>query len=118
LFAEDNVPIKLRNIFMALVRRSFGYGQRSTLRTTQIEIAMAVGISERTFRDGIKELECLGLLKIENPNLYKKGGGSDACAYSPVFPSGYGKLYFKDDKESSDSNKLQEPPTYDPMQPI
>lgn len=113
LFAEDNVPLKLRNIFMALVRRSFGYMQRSTLRTTQIEIATDIGISDRTFRDGVRELESLGLIKIENPNLYKKGGGSDPCAYSPVFPAGYGKLYFKDTSSGSDK-PINTTPIYDP----
>lgn len=117
LFAEDNVPIPLRNIFMALVRRSFGYGQRSTFRTTQVQISNEIGVSERKFRDATKELESLGLLRIENPNLYKKGGGSDPCAYSPVFPTGYGKLYFKDDQEpaASGSNSLQ---TYNPNEDI
>lgn len=98
---------------MALVRRSFGYMQRSTLRTTQVELIEAIGISERKFRDDVRELESLGLIKIENPNLYKKGGGSDPCAYSPVFPTGYGKIYFKD--TSSGSDKPIEPvKLYDP----
>ena len=113
IFAEENVPTKLRTVFMALARRSFGYMQRSTLRTTQVELIEAIGISERKFRDDVRELESLGLIKIENPNLYKKGGGSDPCAYSPVFPTGYGKLYFKDTSSGSDK-PIDTKPTYDP----
>jgi predicted transcriptional regulator len=90
--------------------------QRSTFRTTQIEIAESIGISDRTFRDGTKELESLGLIKIETQNLYKKGGGSDPCSYSPVFPKGYGKLYFKDDAESSGSKDIVQ--KYNPDQDI
>lgn len=116
LFAEENVPTKLRGVFMALVRRSFGYMQRSTLRTTQLELVEAIGISERKFRDDVRELESLGLMKIENPNLYKKGGGSDPCAYSPVFPRGYGQLKFKDEQSSSGS--IEPTITYDPNSDI
>ena len=83
---------------MALARKSFGYGQIDTGSITQEEIANATGISIRTLRDKVKELESLGFVRIEGPNTYRGGGGSYACKYFPDFPSGYGYINTKKTK--------------------
>ena len=111
-YAEDKLnDCVLRSIYMAIVRRSFGYGKKYTDRISQEELAKASAITSRTLRDKIKILEEMKMVIVIPPDTMIKGGGSTSCAYAPDFPRGYGKLYFKDDIKSPtiSGSKKQEP---------
>ena len=111
-YAEDKLnDCVLRSIYMAIVRRSFGYGKKYTDRISQEELAKASAITSRTLRDKLKILEEMKMVVVIPPDTYIKGGGSASCAYAPDFPRGYGKLCFKDDikKSPSPGSKKQEP---------
>ena len=111
-YAEDKLnDCVLRSIYMAIVRRSFGYGKKYTDRISQEELAKASAITSRTLRDKLKILEEMKMVVVIPPDTYIKGGGSASCAYAPDFPRGYGKLHFEDDikKSSSSGSKKQEP---------
>ena len=111
-YAEDKLnDCVLRSIYMAIVRRSFGYGKLYTNRISQEDLAKASAITSRTLRDKLKILESMKMIKIIPPDTYIKGGGSTSCAYAPDYPRGYGKIYLKDDikKSSSSGSKKQEP---------
>ena len=101
----------LRALYMYFVRYSFGYGKKFTNRIPQSKIAEENGLSRKTLISKLKTLEEMEMIKIIPPDTYIKGGGSSSCAYAPDFPTGYGKLYFKDDiqKSSSSGSKKQEP---------
>ena len=97
-YAEDKLnDCVLRSIYMAIVRRSFGYGKKVTNKISQEELAKASAITSRTLRDKIKILEEMKMVTVIPPDTMIKGGGSASCAYAPDFPRGYGKLFFKDD---------------------
>ena len=111
-YAEDKLnDCVLRSIYMAIVRRSFGYGKKYTNRISQEELAKASAITSRTLRDKIKILEEMKMVTVIPPNTKIKGGGSTSCAYAPDFPRGYGKIYTEDDikKSSSSGSKNSEP---------
>ena len=111
-YAEDKLnDCVLRSIYMAIVRRSFGYGKKVTNRISQEELAKASAITSRTLRDKIKILEEMKMVTVIPPDTMIKGGGSTSCAYAPDFPRGYGKLFFKDDIKSPkiSGSKKQEP---------
>ena len=111
-YAEDKLnDCVLRSIYMAIVRRSFGYGKKVTNRISQEELAKASAITSRTLRDKIKILEEMKMVTVIPPDTMIKGGGSTSCAYAPDFPRGYGKVYLKDDikKSPSSGSKKQEP---------
>ena len=111
-YAEDKLnDCALRSIYMAIVRRSFGYGKKVTNRISQEELAKASAITSRTLRDKIKILEEMKMVIVIPPDTMIKGGGSTSCAYAPDFPRGYGKLFFKDDikKSPSSGSKHSEP---------
>ncbi len=111
-YAEDKLnDCVLRSIYMAIVRRSFGYGKKVTNRISQEELAKASAITSRTLRDKIKILEEMKMVTVIPPDTMIKGGGSTSCAYAPDFPRGYGKVYLKDDikKSSPSGSKKQEP---------
>ena len=101
-YAEDKLnDCVLRSIYMAIVRRSFGYGKKYTNRISQEELAKASAITSRTLRDKLKILEEMKMVVVIPPDTYIKGGGSASCAYAPDFPKGYGKIYIKDDNKNS-----------------
>ena len=104
-FARDNIPFRLRTLYLELVEDSFGFCQRTTMKKTQAKFGKEYGISDRTFRDQAKELESLGLLKRIESSKFVEGGGSEAYAYAPAYPKGYGKLYFKDEQKESSNTK-------------
>ena len=111
-YAEDKLnDCVLRSIYMAIVRRSFGYGKKVTNRISQEELAKASAITSRTLRDKIKILEEMKMVTVIPPDTMIKGGGSTSCAYAPDFPRGYGKVYLKDDIKSppTSGSKKQEP---------
>ena len=109
-YAEDKLnDCALRSIYMAIVRRSFGYGKKVTNRISQEELAKASAITSRTLRDKIKILEEMKMVIVIPPDTMIKGGGSTSCAYAPDFPRGYGKLYFKDEQKESSNTKSKVP---------
>ncbi len=111
-YAEDKLnDCVLRSIYMAIVRRSFGYGKKYTNRISQEELAKASAITSRTLRDKIKILEEMEMVTVIPPDTMIKGGGSTSCAYAPAYPKGYGKVYLKDDIKSppSSGSKHSEP---------
>lgn len=111
-YAEDKLnDCVLRSIYMAIVRRSFGYGKKVTNRISQEELAKVSAITSRTLRDKIKILEEMKMVTVIPPDTMIKGGGSTSCAYAPDYPRGYGKVYLVDDikKSSSSGSKKQEP---------
>ena len=108
-FARDNIPFRLRNLYLELVEDSFGFCQRTTMKKTQAKFGKEYGISDRTFRDQVKELENLGLLKRVESSKFVEGGGSEAYAYAPAYPKGYGKLFFKDEQKESSNTKSKVP---------
>ena len=110
-YAEDKLnDCALRSIYMAIVRRSFGYGKKYTDRISQEELAKASAITSRTLRDKIKILEEMKMVTVIPPDTMIKGGGSTSCAYAPDFPRGYGKIYFKDDMKKESSNTKSKVP--------
>ena len=111
-YAEDKLnDCVLRSIYMAIVRRSFGYGKKYTDRISQEELAKASAITSRTLRDKLKILEEMKMVTVIPPDTMIKGGGSTSCAYAPDFPRGYGKVYSKDDikTHTSSGSKHSEP---------
>ena len=109
-YAEDKLnDCALRSIYMAIVRRSFGYGKKYTDRISQEELAKASAITSRTLRDKIKILEEMKMVIVIPPDTMIKGGGSTSCAYAPDFPRGYGKLYLKDEQKESSNTKSKVP---------
>ena len=109
-YAEDKLnDCVLRSIYMAIVRRSFGYGKKYTNRISQEELAKASAITSRTLRDKIKILEEMKMVIVIPPDTMIKGGGSTSCAYAPDFPRGYGKLYLKDDNHETSKTKSKVP---------
>lgn len=109
-YAEDKLnDCVLRSIYMAIVRRSFGYGKKYTDRISQEELAKASAITSRTLRDKLKILEEMKMVTVIPPDTMIKGGGSTSCAYAPDFPRGYGKIYFKDEQKESSNTKSKIP---------
>ena len=105
-YAEDKLnDCVLRSIYMAIVRRSFGYGKKYTNRISQEELAKASAITSRTLRDKIKILEEMKMVIVIPPDTMIKGGGSTSCAYAPAYPKGYGKVYLKDDNKNKESSE-------------
>ena len=110
-FARKNVPAKLRTVWMELVEDSFGYCERKTSQKTQSQMANDYGFTEKTLREQIKKLEDLKLLSVIHSRYNPKGGGSEAYAYAPTYPKGYGKIYIEDDMKSppTSGSKHSEP---------
>ena len=112
-WAEDNLetPV-LRAIYLAIVRRSVGYGYASA-NLTQSEIGKAAGCTDRTVRTQLPILIEKKAFKIKESNKMRKGGGSYACIYSVEFPRGYGHIKVKqrnyyDEQPSSGSEVIIE----------
>ena len=108
-YAEDKLnDCVLRSIYMAIVRRSFGYGKKYTDRISQEELAKASAITSRTLRDKLKILEEMKMVTVIPPDTMIKGGGSTSCAYAPDFPRGYGKIYIKDEDNKNKTKESSE----------
>ena len=108
-FARKNVPAKLRTVWMELVEDSFGYCERKTSQKTQSQMAKDYGFTEKTLREQIKKLEDLKLLSVIHSKHNPKGGGSEAYAYAPTYPKGYGKIYIEDEQKESSNTKSKVP---------
>ena len=96
---------------MYLVRNSFGYCKLTTSKISQSEMAKKLNIDKKTLASHMKYLVDNNFVDIIRPNTYKTDGGSDAFAYAPDYPKGYGKIHFEDDikKSPSPGSKKQEP---------
>ena len=108
-FARKHIPAKLRTVWMELVEDSFGYCEKKTKQMTQSQMAKEYGFTEKTLREQIKKLEELGLVNIIHSRHNPKGGGSEAYAYAPTYPKGYGELKWKDDIKESSNTKSKVP---------
>ena len=110
-YAEDKLnDCVLRSIYMAIVRRSFGYGKKYTDRISQEELAKASAITSRTLRDKLKILEEMKMVTVIPPDTMIKGGGSTSCAYAPDFPRGFGEVKFKDNSKHESSKTKSKVP--------
>ena len=111
IFAEENIQYSKIPLYMHLVRRSFGYSKKVTNRISQSEMAKRLKIDKKTLSSHMKYLVENEFVEIVYSASYVDGGGSEAYAYAPCYPKGYGKLNFKDDMQSptSSGSKKQEP---------
>lgn len=111
IFAEENIQYSKIPLYMYLVRRSFGYCKKVTNRTSQLEMSKKLKIDKKTLASHMKYLVENKFVKVIHSNHNPKGGGSEAYAYAPDYPRGYGKIYIEDDikKSSSSGSKKQEP---------
>lgn len=111
IFALENIQYSKIPLYMYLVRNSFGYCKLTTSKISQSEMAKKLKIDKKTLASHMKYLVDNNFIDIIRPNTYKTDGGSDAFAYAPDYPKGYGNIYSKDDikKSSSSGSKKQEP---------
>ena len=111
IYAEENIQYSKIPLYMHIVRRSFGYCEKITNRISQSEMAKKLKIDKKTLASHMKYLVENEFVKVIHSKHNPKGGGSESFAYAPKYPSGYGKIYFKDDikKSSSSGSKKQEP---------
>ena len=111
IFAEENIQYSKIPLYMHLVRKSFGYCKEVTNRTSQLEMSKKLKIDKKTLASHMAYLIENKFVKVINSNHNPKGGGSEAYAYAPAYPKGYGYIYTEDDikKSSSSGSKKQEP---------
>ena len=111
IFALEQIQYSKIPLYMYLVRNSFGYCKLTTSKISQSEMAKKLKIDKKTLASHMKYLVDNNFIDIIRPNTYKTDGGSDAFAYAPDYPRGYGKIYTEDDIESppSSGSKKQEP---------
>ena len=111
IFAEENIQYSKIPLYMYLVRRSFGYCKKVTNRTSQLEMSKKLKIDKKTLASHMKYLIDNKFVRVIHSNHNPKGGGSEAYAYAPKYPSGYGKIYIEDDMKThtSSGSKKQEP---------
>ena len=111
IFALEQIQYSKIPLYMYLVRNSFGYCKLTTSKISQSEMAKKLNIDKKTLASHMKYLVDNNFVDIIKPNTYKTDGGSDAFAYAPDYPKGYGKVHIKDDikKSSSSGSKKQEP---------
>ena len=111
IFAEENIQYSKIPLYMHLVRRSFGYCKKTTNRISQLEMSKKLKIDKKTLASHMKYLVENEFVKVVHSKHNPKDGGSEAYAYAPKYPKGYGKIFFNDDmqKSSSSGSKKQEP---------
>ena len=111
IFAEENIQYSKIPLYMHLVRRSFGYCKKVTNRTTQLEMSKKLKIDKKTLASHMKYLVENEFVKVIYSTSYIDGGGSEAYAYAPAYPKGYGKIYLKDDMKTptTSGSKHSEP---------
>ena len=105
IFALEQIQYSKIPLYMYLVRNSFGYCKLTTSKISQSEMAKKLNIDKKTLASHMKYLVDNNFVDIIRPNTYKTDGGSDAFAYAPDFPRGYGKLYLKDEQKESSNTK-------------
>ena len=94
------IPYKYRTTFMFICRESFGYCQLKTQHKPNEFWIDLIGISKPTFQSHIKYLSENKHLNIIHKKGYIQGGGSNAFAYSPSFPTGIAAICIKDIKQN------------------
>ena len=111
IFALEKIQYSKIPLYMYLVRNSFGYCKLTTSKISQSEMAKKLNIDKKTLASHMKYLVDNNFVDIIRPNTYKTDGGSDAFAYAPDYPRGYGKIYLKDDIKtpSTSGSKHSEP---------
>ena len=111
IFAEENIQYSKIPLYMYLVRRSFGYCKKVTNRTSQLEMSKRLKIDKKTLASHMAYLIENKFVNVIHSTHNPKGGGSEAYAYAPEYPKGYGKIYIEDDmkKSSSSGSKHSEP---------
>ena len=112
IYAEENIQYSKIPLYMYLVRRSFGYCKKITNRTSQLEMSKKLKIDKKTLASHMNYLIENKFVTVIHSNHNPKGGGSDAFAYAPDYPRGYGKIYFVEDDMKSPAisgSKKQEP---------
>ena len=72
-------------VFIEICRRSIAKFKTTTDDVNQEEIAKSIGISSRTVRTMIKELEKKGFLKVNKSCHKYLGTGSFPNSYTPIF---------------------------------
>lgn len=111
IFAEENIQYSKIPLYMHIVRRSFGYCERITNRMSQSEMAKKLKIDKKTLSAHMKYLVENNFVEIIESRNYIDNGGSEAFAYAPKYPTGYGHIKIKDDnknsKESSETDKKE-----------
>ena len=100
IFALEQIQYSKIPLYMYLVRNSFGYCKLTTSKISQSEMAKKLNIDKKTLASHMKYLVDNNFVDIIRPNTYKTDGGSDAFAYAPDYPKGYGKVHIKDDIKS------------------
>ena len=100
IFALEQIQYSKIPLYMYLVRNSFGYCKLTTSKISQSEMAKKLNIDKKTLASHMKYLVDNNFVDIIRPNTYKTDGGSDAFAYAPDYPKGYGKVHIKDNIKS------------------
>ena len=110
-FALDNLDPKYQTLFNVIVKLSFGYKEVKTRRVTIDDLALLSKLGRRTVIRHIAYLIENNFVEAIHSKHNPKGGGSEAYAYAPTYPKGYGKLNFEDDMKSppSSGSKNSEP---------
>lgn len=109
IYAEENIQYSKIPLYMHLVRKSFGYCKKITNRTSQLEMSKKLKIDKKTLASHMNYLIENKFVKVIHSNHNPKGGGSEAYAYAPKYPTGYGKIYFKDEQKESSNTKSKAP---------
>ena len=110
-FALDNIEPNYQTLYNLIVKLSFGYKELKTRRVTIDELALLSKLGRRTVIRHIAYLIENKFVEAIHSKHNPKGGGSEAYAYAPTYPKGYGKICFKDDIQSPtiSGSKKQEP---------
>ncbi len=109
IFAEENIQYSKIPLYMHIVRRSFGYCEKITNRMSQSEMAKKLKIDKKTLSAHMKYLVENNFVEIIESRDYIVNGGSEAFAYAPKYPTGYGHIKFKDDIKKSSNTKSKVP---------
>ena len=97
IFALEKIQYSKIPLYMYLVRNSFGYCKLTTNRTSQLEMSKKLKIDKKTLASHMAYLIDNKFVKVIHSEHNPKGGGSEAYAYAPTYPKGYGKIYIEDD---------------------
>ena len=94
---------------MAIISKSFGYGQSKTNRYTMKEWSKKAKVSKDKFFRSIHWLSDNNFIKILSYSGYIVDGGSKPFAYAPTFPhkidKKYGHIFLKDKNGNEISSK-------------
>ena len=109
IFAEENIQYSKIPLYMHLVRRSFGYCKKTTNRISQLEMSKKLKIDKKTLASHMKYLVENEFVKVIYSTSYVDGWGSEAYAYAPAYPKGYGKIFIDDEDNKNKTKESSEP---------